>query len=299
MVTPMSAPDQLDQAGLERLIEYMLEGGVNGLFILGTTGEGPALSYALRRELIDRVCEQVGARVPVLVGITDTSYGESLHVADHAARRGATAVVAAAPYYFPLRQSDLIRLIESWARDCALPIHLYNFPALTKVWFEVATVAHAAEIPNVHGIKDSSGDLAYVRQLLQVRERRPEFSVLVGPEHLLAEALELGADGGVPGGANLFPHLLAKLYSSFRSGDHEQMRAVQAEIVRIGAPIFDPLEADSSYVARLKCALALRGVCNDLPTWPFGRVPAPDVEAIRQHMQAHGLLPAKSGHGLD
>jgi hypothetical protein len=98
MITPLRDRDELDVPGLERLIEHILAGGVHGLFILGTSGEAPSLSYRLRRELVDRVCRQVAGRVPVLVGITDTSFVEALHLARHAAAAGAQAVVTSTPY---------------------------------------------------------------------------------------------------------------------------------------------------------------------------------------------------------
>src|SRR5262245_26840129 len=104
LATPLRDVDQLDHAGLERLIEYVLAGGVHGLFILGTTGEGPSLSYRLRCELIELACEQVNHRVPILVGITDTSAVESINLAERAADAGADAVVLAAPYYFAPNQ---------------------------------------------------------------------------------------------------------------------------------------------------------------------------------------------------
>ena len=297
MVTPLASADELDHAGLERLIEGMIHGGVDALFILGTTGEGPALSYALRVRMIESVCRQVGGRVPVLVGISDTSYTQLLYVADEAAKAGAAAVVAAPPYYFPLHQSDVLRLIEGWARDISLPVYLYNFPALTKVWFEPDVVACAMDMPHIHGLKDSSGDMQYVRKILELRGERRDFRVLVGPENLLAEALLLGADGGVPGGANLFPSLFTKLYMAFHRGDVEGMNQLQAEVVRLGNPIFNSGEADSNHVARLKCALACRGLCSDLPTRPFRPPTAREVEEIRLHLQASGLVDASTVYG--
>ncbi len=101
MVTPLLDRDTLDVAGLERLIEHILSGGVHGLFILGTTGEAPSLSYRLRYELIERVCRQVKGRVPVLVGITDTCFTESLNTANKARDAGAQAVVLAPPRSTP------------------------------------------------------------------------------------------------------------------------------------------------------------------------------------------------------
>ena len=118
MITPLRGRDQIDHAGLERLIEHILAGGVHGLFILGTSGEAPSLSYRLRRELIERVCAQVRNRVPVLVGITDTSIEEALGLARHAAGSGAQAVVTAPPYYLPTGQPELIDTLSCSLENC-------------------------------------------------------------------------------------------------------------------------------------------------------------------------------------
>src|SRR5271169_3766297 len=128
MVTPLRDRDGLDFAGLEKLIEHILAGGVNGLFILGTTGEGPGLSYRLRRELIERVCKQVRQRVPVLVGITDTAFVESVNVARAAADFGADAVVAAPPYYLPEAPPELQEYLDHLVAELPLPLFLYNMP---------------------------------------------------------------------------------------------------------------------------------------------------------------------------
>src|ERR1041385_5174441 len=136
IVTPLRGRDEPEAAGLERLLEHIIAGGVSGLFILGTTGEGPSLSYRLRREFIERVCRQVNGRVAVLVGITDTAFMESLHLARHAAQWGADAVVAAPPYYLPEAQPELLEWIQHLVPELPLPLFLYNMPSLTKVSFE-------------------------------------------------------------------------------------------------------------------------------------------------------------------
>src|SRR5262245_4957708 len=102
IITPLKDRDTLDVAGLEKLVAHMLGGGVHGIFALGTTGEAPSLSYRLRREMVERTCRLVSGKVPVLVGITDTSFVESVHLAQFAAEQGAKAVVLSAPYYFPV-----------------------------------------------------------------------------------------------------------------------------------------------------------------------------------------------------
>jgi len=137
MITPLSARDELDVAGLERLIEHILSGGVSGLFVLGTTGEGPSLGYRLRRDLVQRTCRQVNGRVPVLVGITDTAFIESVNLARWAADVGADAVVLAPPYYLPEGQPELQEYLDHIVAELPLPMFLYNMPSLTKVSFEL------------------------------------------------------------------------------------------------------------------------------------------------------------------
>ena len=295
MATPLASIDSLDIPGLEALIEHILGGGAHALFILGTTGEGPALSYKLRRELIERVCQQVRTRVPVLVGITDTAYVESLHVAEVAARAGASAVVAAPPFYFQVSQSDILRLIEGLANESALPLYLYNQPELTKTSFSPQTVARASEMPNVWGLKDSSGEMRYLKEVLALVGNKPEFSVLVGSDHLLAEALLCGAHGGVPGGANIFPTLPVRLYQAFLDGRHKEVQELQAQIIRIGLPIWNAGETEPGHLRRLKCALSVLGLCSGLLTWPYQQATADERKQIEEHLRQHGILP---GHAM-
>ena len=168
MVTPLSDRDTLDHAGLERLIEHMISGGIHGLFILGTTGEGPSLSYRLRCELIERTCAQVAGRIPVLVAVTDTAFVESVNLANHAAEAGAAAAVFSAPYYFPAGQPELLEYVTHLVEEMPLPVFLYNMPSLTKTTFGLELLAEAVQMPQIVGLKDSSGDLDYFRQAVAV-----------------------------------------------------------------------------------------------------------------------------------
>jgi dihydrodipicolinate synthase/N-acetylneuraminate lyase len=290
MVTPLAGPDELDVGGLERVIERILRGGVHGLFILGTTGEGPALSYKLRRELIRRTCAQVAGRVPVLVGVTDSAWPEMLQMTACAAESGANAIVVAPPYYFMLGQPDLLRLIESAAARSALPMYLYNQPELTKISFSAETVESALSIPNVAGIKDSSGDIGYLKEILERVRRHPAFSVLVGPEHLLWEALRSGAHGGVPGGANLYPELPVRLYQESMRGNDGAAGELQERIITLGSPIWNTGEPVSGSIRRLKTALNLLGLCSAKPAWPYIESSAVERRQIEEHLDKHGML---------
>src|SRR5262245_53663267 len=140
LVTPLQREDMLDREALERVIEHVIRGGVSGLFILGTTGEGPSLSYELRSELIQAACRVAAGRVPVLVAVSDNAYERSMAMTRAAESAGAAAVVLAPPCYFRISQADLLRYVERFASESPLPIFLYNIPSLTKTAFDPQTV---------------------------------------------------------------------------------------------------------------------------------------------------------------
>ena len=286
LVTPLLSPDTLDHRGLEAVVERVIAGGVHGIFVLGTTGEGPSLSYALRREMIERVTRQVDGRVPVLVAVTDTAYAETLRLTEFAAEKGADAVVVAAPYYFPSSQSDLLRLVEGLAEESAVPLFLYNMPGLTKVQYEPETVARAAEMPNVYGLKDSSGDLGYLARAVAAVRHKPEFTVLLGPEELLVEGMALGIHGGVNGGANLFPRLLVGLYEACVAGREAEVRRLRQLVLEMNAVINGGGELEFRYIRGLKYALAVMGVCSDVPAWPFRAAGDSQREAIEAGLKS-------------
>jgi 4-hydroxy-tetrahydrodipicolinate synthase len=281
LITPLRDRDALDVEGLERLIEHVLAGGVHGIFLLGTTGEAPSLSYRLRRELITRAAALLRGRVPLLVGITDTAYVESVHLAQHAADAGAAAVVLSTPYYFPAGQTELLGYVRNIVAGLPLPLVLYNMPSLTKVWFEVETLAQLASIEQIVGIKDSSGDLDYFARLMTLRGDRPDWSIMIGPEALLPEAMRLGADGGVAGGANVFPRLFVRCYEAAMAGDEEHMKTTSAAIDELQA-IYDIGKYGSRFIKATKCAASLLGLCDDFMAEPFHRFHAEDRERVRQ-----------------
>jgi len=280
MITPLRARDQLDEAGLERLVEHILAGGVSGLFILGTTGEGPSLSYRLRKELIERTCRQVRGRVPVLVGITDTSFVESLNVARWSADAGAAAVVVAPPYYLPESQPELQEYLEHLVPELPLPLFLYNMPALTKVHIELDTVRRAMDDSRILGLKDSSGNMTYFHRAAALLKRRPDWTLLMGPEELLADAVMAGGHGGVNGGANLFPKLYVKLHEAAVSGNVPRIRELHAQVMRVSGELYGIGRHSSSIIKGLKCALSLSGVCDDFMAEPFHRFRADERERV-------------------
>jgi 4-hydroxy-tetrahydrodipicolinate synthase len=285
MATPLAGRDVLDLAGLEQLIEHILAGGVHGVFLLGTTGEGPSLSYRLRRELIERACRQVKQRVPVLVGVTDTSFVESANLARHAADAGADAVVLAPPYYLPEAQPELKEYFDHLVPELPLPLYLYNMPPLTKVVIEPETVRRAMDNPHILGLKDSSGDLQYFKTAAALLPFRPDWSLFIGPEEKLFDSLELGGHGGVNGGANVFPRLYVRLFEAYRAGDLPRARELQAQVLRVSSSLYHIGKHASAVIKGIKCALACLGVCNDFMAEPFHRFRAAERALVEQRVK--------------
>lgn len=289
LVTPLAGRDQIDLLALERLIEHVLGGGVHGLFLLGTTGEGPSLGHAAQRSLVSEATRLVRQRVPVLVGITDSSFSESLQLARHAADAGADAVVLAPPFYFPLHQNDLRHYCTALAREVPLPLYLYNMPSHCKVSFELDTVRYLIDEPNIVGFKDSSGQMLFFNQLLTMARGRTDFSVLMGPEELMAEGVLMGCHGGVCGGANLVPRLYVDMYEAAVTVDLRLVHILQQRILRLSAKVYGVGHAPSSYLTGLKAALSLIGLCDDRLSEPLSSLPEDRRAVLARHLVDLGM----------
>ncbi len=289
MVTPLSGKNTLDIEGLHRLIEHIIGGGVHGLFLLGTTGEGPSLSVKLKYELVKEACTIIAGRVPVLVGITDTSYSESIKLAEHSADCGANAVVLAPPFYFPTGQPELLEYLEHLTPQLTLPLYLYNMPSMTKVDICVDTLCKASKIEGIIGFKDSSGNMIRFHEYLTAMKDRPDFSLLIGPEELLGESVLFGGFGGVAGGANIYPKLFVDMYNAAVAGNIAEVRKLQTEIFRLRRMYFYG-HYSSTFIKGVKCALNIMGICSDFMAEPFHAFRQPEREKVAIILKEMNLI---------
>ena len=293
MVTPLLDGGTLDHGAVVGMVERLIAAQVSGIFVLGTTGEAQALPYQVRSELVQLVCSTAAGRVPVLVGISDTVIEQSIRFAHDAQAAGANAAVLAAPYYFLLSQAELLRYVSGIARRVSLPLYLYNIPSLAKIAFAPETVCAAAQMPNVYGLKDSSGDMKYLAAVTAALRDRPDFSILCGPEECLAEAIRLGAHGGIAGGSNLWPELYINLYQAAIAGDEANVHRLQKTVLDISKFIYHRRPEHSSYLRGLKCALAAMGYCRNVMTEPFEPFTGDEAGAVRAALMQCGLQPAQ------
>ncbi len=281
LVTPLTPTQQLDVPHLEKLLAYQLDAGVHGFFVLGTTGEGPSLSHALKTEVVTQTCQLVDQKVPVLVNISDSSIVESVKLAHAAAQAGARAVVVTAPYYFPLDQDDIWKYLKALIGQLPLPVYLYNMPSHVKVSLGMEIIQRAMQEPSILGIKDSSGDRSYFKSLLKLAQDRPGWSVMVGPEELFVEAVTWGGHGGVLGGANLYPKLLVQLFHAVRSKNAPLQESLVERLNWFHQHVLQVVPRTNGWLVGLKTALAIQGLCQEVFAEPLH--PMTDAERTQLH----------------
>lgn len=303
LVTPLLGHDIIDIESTKRLIDHVISGGVNGIFLLGSTGEGVSLSYETRKEFITLCCNYItdhydkkikisnSNNIPVLVSVTDTAFTETIQLAKFAQNAGATALVVSTPFYYSLGQLELLHYMDQLMKELPsdLPILLYNIPFLAKNTWMISTVRTLLQkYPNrIVGMKDSSGDMDYFHQLCQLKKEEnlhSNFTVMIGPDHLLCEAIQMGGDGGVNGGSNIDPKVFVSLYQSVKEkiGDNDidiknrqdgqiqnLMKDISTlqEIYMVGSTIDNPF---SRFIVGTKTALVCKGILtSSISNEPF------------------------------
>lgn len=285
MVTPLNDDLTLDTGSLERLVEHLISGGVHGIFILGTTGEAPSLPYEVRFAVIEQTCRIARSRVPVLVGITDDSMQDAIRMAEKAAGAGAAAVVAAPPSYYQVTQADLLYYFKKLALASPLPLMLYNAPLNTHCWLETATVVEAAAAPNIAGLKDSGFNMGYLHAVQEGVRHFPDFTVLVGPDELLAEAVLFGAHGGMAGGSNVFPRLFVDLYNAAIASDMPRVVQLQQKAIQFGNAIYRSAAHTANPARGLKCALTELGLCGPILAPPLRPYSIAEQRAVQAYLR--------------
>ena len=289
MVTPLDAKRRLDKKGTRNMVNHLLKGGVDGIFLLGTTGEGPHLSYAVREELVKTVCGLVKGRVPVLVGITETDLDDAVAFASKCKSYGASAVVAAPPYYFKLTQAECASWFTEMAGRLPLPLVVYDMPAHTDTIIEPATIAKLAAHPNIVAMKDSSSIIALFNKFrIALEPFSDKFSLFMGPDEAMGEAVLLGADGGVCTGANLWPAQFKAMYLAAKAGDVEKVRRLQRFTTTSSYLLYGLGQGQIGFLKGVKCALSEMGLIQNVlaaPFEPFGGKELVQVRAALRRLR--------------
>lgn len=283
LATPVHPGGALDEGGLERLVERVVAGGVDGVSPLGSTGEGARFTRAQRRDITRRVRELVPPGMPVIPGLPLATPAEGPAELEGLAEAGATAALVAAPCYYPLSDEGVLGVYETVAEHSPLPLLLYNIPVYTKIVIAPWVVARLAGHPAVAGIKDSSRDLEYQQRVIEVTAAA-EFGVLTGADTLLLAGLTLGAAGIIGASANLVPELTTGVYRAFAAGDVAGARPLQQRLARITAAC-----RAGPAPAGWKAALEIAGVCAACLVPPGTGLPAGERARLAELLAAEGL----------
>lgn len=281
-ITPFSA-QSVDEAALRRVVDYLLEGGAAGLVPCGTTGESATLTHEEHRRVVEVVIAQVAGRAPVIAGTGSNSTQEAIELTKHAESAGADAALLICPYYNRPTQAGLIAHFTQVAEATSLPLILYNIPKRTGVNMEAETTAALSRVPHIVGVKEASGNLQQVADILRLAE--PGFAVLSGDGDLTFSICCLGGVGGILADSHILPGEWHRMVELILAGKLAEAREIHFRLLPIARALF--LEPNPVPV---KAALELLGVADGRPRMPL--LPATEgcVAALRQELHALGLL---------
>jgi 4-hydroxy-tetrahydrodipicolinate synthase len=282
----MKANEDLDLPRLKWFLDHLIASGVHGVFVLGTNSEFYALDDKEKQEVIATAVAHVNKRVPVYAGTGAETTREAVRLTKIAEKEGADGVSVITPYFISPNQQEIFDHYRRIAENTSLPVVLYNNPATCGgVKIDVETVARLAEIPNILGVKDSSGDLQNTNELIRLVPDR--FSVLMGRDTLIFSALMFGARGAVPATANIAPALVVAIYEAFQQGDLEGAKAAQIRL--------NPLRLSlglGTAPGGVKAALALMNMSIGPSRAPVASLAPDKQQKMRSILEQAGLLKA-------
>jgi 4-hydroxy-tetrahydrodipicolinate synthase len=282
LITPFR-DGAVDERALADLVELQIEAGVDGLVPCGSTGESATLSHAEHRRVVEVVVAAARGRVSVVAGTGSNSTREAIDLTRHAKEAGADGALLISPYYNKPTQAGIVAHFAEIARETAFPLIVYNIPGRTASNVLPETMAQLADIEQVVGVKESSGDLGQVSHVIALCGE--DFPVLSGDDVLTLPVLSVGGAGVISTSANVAPSEMAELVRAFRAGDHARARDLHQRLL----PLFDALFCETNPIP-VKAAQALRGLVSDEIRLPLTRLQEPNRERLRVVLKELGTL---------
>jgi 2-dehydro-3-deoxy-D-pentonate aldolase len=288
VVTPITPAGQLDEPALERVVDYMVAGGVDGVFVIGTTGEGGAVPRSFRRRMVEVAVKRAAKRTRIYAGVGDMVTEDAAY-ANSYLEAGADAIVARAPVSHPLDQ--LFPWFKALLDNTKGPVVIYNIPSVTNLSIPIEVVEKLVGHPRLAGMKDSEKNQPRLEELLSRFGSRPEFSILVGVGALMEHGLKLGAEGIVPSVGNLVPDACAGLWAAAQKKDWAAGERCTARMNEVAA-LYQKGRNLGQSLAALKAAMAELHICGTHMLPPLQPLPEKEYEGLRQEMKRLGLLNA-------
>lgn len=283
LITPIDSHERVDQKALCGIIDHVLKGGVHGVFVLGTTGEFYGLSLDEKKRAVETAIAHVNGRVPVYAGASAITTRECVTFARMAEQAGAQAVTVLTPMFITPNESELYDHFAAIASSTSLPVLLYNNPDRTGINMSAQLIERLADIPNIVGVKDSSGDMTLSSEYIR-RTRGKTFRVLAGRDTLILAILVYGGYGCVAATSNVAPELVVEIYDKYQAGDIPGALEAQYRL----APLRVAFNLGSFPVV-IKDALNLLGIPAGDPIKPIGHCTEQNMDKLRQILVDMGL----------
>jgi 4-hydroxy-tetrahydrodipicolinate synthase len=283
MVTPVTPDGKINAEALRKLTRYLIDGGVHGLFPVGSQGEFYALTFEEKKRVIEVVVEETRGRVPVYAGTGAVTTREAIALTKMAEEAGVSAVSILTPFFIKPNEEELFEHYTAIAKTTRLPILLYNNPQRTGVNISAEFVARASQVKNIVGIKDSSGDLTLTSEY--IRRTGGAFSVLAGRDTLIYGTLCYGGKGAIAATANVAPKVIVEIYEAFQKGDLKSSLEAQFRL----APLRLAFDLGTFPVV-IKEALNLIGIDAGVGVPPVGGITPKAKEELKEILRNMGLL---------
>lgn len=233
IATPLTSDERVDQVALRKVVNYLIDSGVNGLFVNGTMGAFALLTDAEQQRAVATVVEEVNGRVPVIAGISDTGTKRVIEKGKALETIGADYLAAVPPFYFALSQESATRFYREVAHAMQTPLFLYNNPYLAHFDLSVDSIVELADEPNIVGIKETNQDCNKWVQIFASFRGREDFNILMGTELLIPIALQLGADCIVGGAHNFCAPIAVELYRAFCAKDYSRSTELSEKLAKL------------------------------------------------------------------
>jgi len=281
-ITPF-AENAIDEAALRRVLDYFMERGIDGFVPCGTTGESATMTHEEHRQVVEFTIKHVAGRVPVIAGAGSNSTAESVELVKHAESVGADAALVICPYYNKPTQAGLLEHFTTVAESTALPVVMYNIPSRTGVNMEAGTAVRLSQVPNIIGIKEASGDLGQVGEIIRLAER--DFAVLSGDGALAFSICCLGGRGGILADAHIVPELWRRMVQLIEDGNLTEARKIHYQLL----PMTDALFCETN-PSPVKAAFEMMGICSRQTRLPL--LPASDAcrTRLREELAKLGII---------
>ena len=283
IITPFDAEGNVDFDLLRDIVRFQIDKGVHGFFVCGTVGEGPLMSIEQRKSVAEAVVREAKGKVPVIVHVGTTNTAESVELAKHAESIGADAVGAVTPFFFKPDLEGLIMHYRLISEAVRVPTFVYNIPQQTGFNLTPEIFRKLCSIENIHGIKDSSGSLSQIQEIIETAPKH--VTVINGADDILLAALLVGVNAEISGVANVAPEILVELYENFREGNYKKALELQRKTNVLRRILYE-----WSSIPSIKAALELRGIKAGMPKKPLRPLKQEEISRLKDKLKALGLF---------